>query len=110
MEIEPNRPSRLPYLSVLLVLMAAVGVRLIYLVIYSHLPEWEMLTVENWYHHNWAKSLADGNIIGDTTYFRAPFYAWCLGLLYAVFGASLWTARLFGLAIGFATFPFPTSS
>ncbi|MBU8934253.1 MAG: glycosyltransferase family 39 protein [candidate division Zixibacteria bacterium] len=85
------------------VLTLAVLTRLIYLWIYQGLPEWEQLTVDNNYHHHWAQSLASGNIIGDTTYFRAPFYSFCLGLLYAVFGPSLWVARLLGIAIGVAS-------
>jgi len=91
---------RRSYLPVLLIIALAVAVRLIYLTLYSQMPDWEMLTVDNWYHFNWAKSIADGNILGDTTYFRAPFYTWCIGSLFAVFGATLWVARLFGLLIG----------
>ncbi|RME20033.1 MAG: hypothetical protein D6800_13560, partial [Candidatus Zixiibacteriota bacterium] len=82
------------------ILLLAALVRLGYLWYYSTLPDWTQLTVDNWYHLHWAQSIAAGNVIGDTTYFRAPFYVWCLGLLYAVFGSSLWVARLFGAAVG----------
>ncbi len=82
------------------ILGLALVIRLVYLWQYASLPDWEFLTVDNWYHHNWARTIADGNVAGDTTYFRAPFYVWCLGLLYAVFSESLWTGRLFGLVIG----------
>lgn len=85
------------------ILLLACALRLIYLVQYSQLPDWDQLTVDNWYHHNWAQTIADGNIVGDTTYFRAPFYIYCLGLLYALAGPSLWIARLFGAAIGMAS-------
>ena len=84
----------------LAVLVLAIVVRLIYLWVYQSLPEWDQLTVDNNYHHHWAQSIADGNIIGDTTYFRAPFYVFCLGMLYSVFGISLWVGRIFGAAIG----------
>ena len=88
----------------LLVLIAiAMAVRMVSVVEYANLPDWTHLTVDNWYHHNWAQSIADGNVIGDTTYFRAPFYIWCLGLLYAVLGSSLWVARGFGLIVGLLT-------
>ncbi len=90
----------LPLISVLAV---ALVVRLWYLWSYSKLPDWELLGVDNYYYHNWATSIASGNILGDTTYFRAPFYAYCLGFLYALFGTSLWTARLFGVSIGVAS-------
>lgn len=84
----------------LLVLALALVVRVYYLNYYFHLPDWDQLTVDNYYHHHWAQSIASGNVIGDTTYFRAPFYVFCLGLLYALLGSSLWVARLFGLAVG----------
>jgi 4-amino-4-deoxy-L-arabinose transferase-like glycosyltransferase/tetratricopeptide (TPR) repeat protein len=81
----------------------ALILRLVYLIVYSGMPDWEQLTVDNYYHHHWARIIADGDLLGDTTYFRAPFYIWCLGLLYALLGSSLWVGRLFGLAIGLAT-------
>ncbi len=87
----------------LIVVGFALVVRLIYLWLYYHLPDWHHLTVDNLYHHHWAQVTALGNVIGDTTYFRAPFYIWCLAVLYAVFGVSLWVGRLFGLAIGLAS-------
>jgi len=59
--------------------------------------------MDNWYHHHWAQSIAGGNIFGDTTYYRAPFYIYCLGLLYAALSDSLWVGRLFGLVIGLAS-------
>ncbi len=84
----------------LLVLILAVSIRIFHLVQYSQMPDWDQLTIDNNYHHHWAETIANGNIWGDTTYFRAPFYIYCLGLLYALFGSSLWVGRLFGLAIG----------
>ncbi len=85
------------------VLLLAGLLRVIYLWQYQSLPDWDILTVDNNYHHHWAQSIADGNILGDTTYFRAPFYAFSLALLYTVFGASIWVGRLFGLLIGLSS-------
>lgn len=95
-----NDRSKLPLRPILLVALAALVIRGIYLWIYAGLPEWSMLTVDNWYHHNLAQVFADGNLLGDTTFFRAPFYIWSLGLLYALFGSSIWVGRLFGLIVG----------
>jgi 4-amino-4-deoxy-L-arabinose transferase-like glycosyltransferase len=97
-KVNPRLPTEL-----LLILAGALILRVIYLYCYAALPDWEQLTVDNYYHHNWAQSLAGGNWAGDTTYFRAPFYVWCLGSLYAFFGSSLWVARLFGTFAGLAT-------
>jgi tetratricopeptide (TPR) repeat protein len=88
---------------ILVVFALAILVRVVYLYQYHLSPFWEQLTVDNWYHHHWAQSIAGGNVFGDTTYFRAPFYIYCLGLLYAVVGDSLWVGRLFGLVIGLAS-------
>jgi len=94
-----KKPGKETYL-LYLILFLAVLIRLFYLYQYSRLPDWDQLTIDNYYHHNWARTIADGNIFGDTTYFRAPFYIYCLGLLYALFGASLWVGRIFGPALG----------
>ncbi|UCD62960.1 MAG: glycosyltransferase family 39 protein [Candidatus Zixiibacteriota bacterium] len=89
--------------GLLAVILAALLFRLVYLLLYQALPDWNQLTVDNYYHHNWAISIAGGNILGDTTYFRAPFYVYCLALLYHLFGISLWVGRIFGLVIGLAS-------
>lgn len=83
-----------------ILILAALVVRGAYLFYYSELPDWEQLNVDNYYFHHWAESIAGGNLLGDTTYFRAPLYSLCLGLLYFLAGTSLWVSRLFGLAVG----------
>ncbi len=98
-----TRGDRSSTYALWLVIGVALVIRVAYLLQYQHSAFWDQLTVDNWYHHNWSNSLAEGNLFGDTTYFRAPFYIYCLGLLYGLFGSSLWTARLFGMAIGLAS-------
>ena len=85
-----------------LVVVVALALRTAYLIHYSSMPDWTWLTVDNWYHHNWASTIAGGNLLGDTTYFRAPLYAWLLGLLYGLLGDSLWVGRGLGLLLGVA--------
>lgn len=89
--------------GLILVLAFAAILRIWHLVEYSSLADWSHLTVDNWYFHWWAQDIASGNILGDTTCFRGPLYAVMLGTLYAVTGASLWVARLFGLLVGLLT-------
>ncbi|MEW6050090.1 MAG: glycosyltransferase family 39 protein [Candidatus Zixiibacteriota bacterium] len=89
--------------TVIIVLAIAALLRLLYLWQYSSLPDWEHLTVDNNYHLHWAQSIADGNLAGDTTYFRAPFYVYCLALVIWLCGASLWTMRIFGIGVGIAS-------
>lgn len=83
-----------------ILLAAAFLIRLVYLVQYSALPDWTSLSVDNWYHLHWAQSIAEGNLAGDTTYFRAPFYVYCLAALWWLFGLYLWAARVFGILVG----------
>ena len=90
-------------IAIIWILFGALLLRIIYLAIYSGMPDWDMLTVDNYYHLNWAKDIASGNIFGDTTYFRAPFYIFCLALVFSLFGASLTIARIFGLVIGLSS-------
>ena len=74
-------------MDIIWIMLAALLLRIIYLIIYSSMPEWNMLTVDNQYHFNWAKDIASGNIFGDTTYFREPFYIFCLAAVFSLFGA-----------------------
>ena len=85
-----------------LITLCLVGIliRLLYLWEYSSLPDWEQLTVDNNYHHHWALSIVNGNLIGDTTYFRSPFYIFYLAGIYKIFGTSLWAVRLIGIIPG----------
>lgn len=82
------------------VLLVGLILRLFYLWEYSLLPDWSQLTVDNNFHHHWALSIVDGNILGDTTYFRAPFYIFYLAGIYKLFGISLWAVRLFSIIPG----------
>lgn len=90
-------------LILIAILIIGLVVKFGYLMYYRSLPDWDQLSVDNYYHHHLAQSIAGGNVIGDTTYFRAPLYIYCLGALYALFGDSLWVGRLFGLAVGLAS-------
>jgi 4-amino-4-deoxy-L-arabinose transferase-like glycosyltransferase len=99
----PKNSSKSNQQTLIIVGIAALAVRLVYLVLYQGLPDWDYLTVDNNYHHHWATTVASGNLVGDTTYFRAPLYAWLLGAAYALFGTSLWVGRILGMVIGSLT-------
>ena len=88
------------WIDLIIVLGIALVIRAVYLWQFSALADWNQLTVDNWYHHNWAMTIARGNIWGDTTYFRAPMYSWLLGAVYYLFGPTFLIARILGLCIG----------
>ena len=79
------------------ILLFGLVIRILYLITYSTLPDWDHLTIDNNYHHNWALSILSGNVTGDTTYFRAPFYIFYLAGIYKLFGVSLLAVRIFSL-------------
>ncbi|MFZ1682555.1 MAG: hypothetical protein WAU88_00355, partial [Candidatus Zixiibacteriota bacterium] len=54
--------------AVIILLAVALAIRIWYLIHYRSMPEWDHLSVDNYYHHHWAQSIAGGNIFGDTTY------------------------------------------
>ncbi len=85
---------------ILPILLFGLIVRVAFLLSYISGPEWDQLIVDSLFHHRWASSIADGNIIGAEPYFRAPLYIYALGGLYAIFGKSILVARIFGHLIG----------
>ncbi|MCX6827543.1 MAG: glycosyltransferase family 39 protein [candidate division Zixibacteria bacterium] len=84
----------------LFILLIGGIVRLAFLLIYLSRPEWNQLLVDSLFHNRWAESIASGNILGSQPFFRAPFYIYLLGGLYALFGDSLLVARIFGHLVG----------
>jgi 4-amino-4-deoxy-L-arabinose transferase-like glycosyltransferase len=74
--------------------------RLLYLMFYLGDPQWNQLLVDSLFHDYWAQSIADGNILGQEAFFRAPLYIYILGGIYTIFGHSLLAARIFGHICG----------
>lgn len=99
----PGRTSVGLHRGLFLLLAVALAVRFGYVLYYSSLPEWTQLTVDNYYHLHWAQRIADGDLLGGTTYFRAPGYIYALSAVIAIFGDSLWTLRIFGMLVGVAS-------
>lgn len=79
----------------------ALGIRLVYLFqIKSNFPGWDTPTIDPLYHDLWAKQIASGNILGAGPFFRAPFYAYFLGLIYAIAGPSFTVSKILQHIIG----------
>ncbi len=75
--------------------------RLIYFFqIKAGFPGWDTPTIDPLYHDLWAKQIASGNILGSGPFFRAPFYAYFLGAVYALAGPSLAVAKIVQHFIG----------
>lgn len=89
------------------VVLLAVGliVRLVYFLEYRSLLEFLHPTVDALYHHLSAKAIAAGALTSSEPFFRAPFYNYFLGLIYAFTGDSIGAARFIQLLIGSVTAP-----
>ncbi|MBI4811336.1 MAG: glycosyltransferase family 39 protein [Ignavibacteriales bacterium] len=84
----------------LFLLFLTLGLRFGYVAEMSQTSFLTQLRLDELYHNNWAKSIAAGNIIGDQIYFRAPLYAYLLGLCFALFGHSYIIPRIFQHFLG----------
>jgi tetratricopeptide (TPR) repeat protein len=79
----------------------ALAVRVVYFVqVKANFPGWDSPTIDPLYHDLWAKQIASGDVIGSGPFFRAPFYAYFLGFIYAIFGPSLAVAKIAQHLIG----------
>jgi tetratricopeptide (TPR) repeat protein len=88
----------------LIIFAVAFIVRLVYLLqarIYD--PQFDYPVIDALFHHQWALQIAGGDIIGSGAFFRAPLYPYFLGLIYAVFSDSIFTAKLIQMLIGALT-------
>ena len=85
----------------LVIFFAALGLRLIYFFqIKSNFPGWDTPTIDPLYHDLWARQIASGDLLGSGPFFRAPLYAYFLGLIYAVAGPSLTVSKIIQHLIG----------
>jgi tetratricopeptide (TPR) repeat protein len=88
----------------LAIFATALLIRLIYFFqVKANFPGWDSLTIDPLYHDLWARQIASGDILGSGPFFRAPFYAYFLGLIYAIFGPSLIAAKMIQHIIGAAS-------
>jgi tetratricopeptide (TPR) repeat protein len=86
---------------VLAIFALALLIRLFYFFqVKANFPGWDSPTIDPLYHDLWARQIAGGDILGSGPFFRAPFYAYFLGLIYAVFGPSLTAAKIIQHIIG----------
>jgi tetratricopeptide (TPR) repeat protein len=98
------RKNESKYVWALIVFAIAFALRIIYFIqIKANFPGWDSPTIDPLYHDLWARQIASGDIVGVGPFFRAPFYAYFLGLIYAVFGPSLAISKIIQHIIGSAT-------
>jgi len=82
------------------VFLLAFILRLIYLIQVKSNPHFFSPTMDPLYHDIWAQNIAEGNWIGSKVFFRAPFYAYFLAIVYKIFGHNYIIPRVIQHLIG----------
>lgn len=78
----------------------ALALRVAYLVEIYGTPLVTHLRLDEQFHRSWAESIAAGNILGDKIFFRAPFYPYWLGTIFALFGHGTLLPRVIQHLLG----------
>ena len=87
----------------LLIFIVAYVFRLAYIIEISDRPYFTAPAVDAEYHDQWAMDIADGEILRDEPFFRAPLYPFFLGSIYALFGHDYFAARVVQALVGSLT-------
>jgi tetratricopeptide (TPR) repeat protein len=82
------------------VFLLAFILRIIYLIQVKSNPHFFSPTMDPLYHDIWAQNIAGGNWIGSKVFFRAPFYAYFLAIVYKIFGHNYIIPRVIQHLIG----------
>jgi tetratricopeptide (TPR) repeat protein len=85
------------------VLGIAAGLRFAYLDELAALPFFDHPIMDASYHDAWARRIADGELIDDQPFFRAPLYAYILGGLYRISDGSYLLPRVLQFVLGALT-------
>jgi Flp pilus assembly protein TadD len=102
---EGGRGSDARRLTVTLVVIFAVAwlLRFLYVLDLRASPLAEAPMLDEYYHVEWAKTLAAGDWIGGQAFFRAPLYPYILGVLFALLKGSTFAARIVQVTYGALT-------
>ncbi|MGB3339887.1 MAG: tetratricopeptide repeat protein [bacterium] len=83
-----------------IIFLTALGLRIVNLEITRNNPFFNYPIMDEKYHDEWAQEIANGELFERVPFYRAPAYPYFLGMIYAIFGHSFYTARLIGIIIG----------
>jgi len=88
---KPKAPSDIPYKPIILIFIFTFLVRLLFILTmkqnaYSIITRY---TIDSIFYHKWALSIAQGDWLGHEVFFLGPFYAYFLGIIYAILGNKI---------------------
>lgn len=61
---------------------------------------YQALIGDSWQYDRWGQRIASGEWIGAEVFYQTPLYPYFLGVLYAVFGHSVWVVRIAQALLG----------
>jgi len=83
------------------IVLAALAIRLIYILQYRSSPTFVEPVMDPQYHVEWARAFARGeSFMAGEPYFRAPLYPWFLGMCFKLFGESMLVPRIVQALLG----------
>jgi len=85
---------------ILTIFVFAFILRIIYLLQVKSNPHFFSPTMDPLYHDVWAQNIAGGNWISGKAFFRAPFYAYFLAMVYKIFGHNYVIPRVIQHVVG----------
>ncbi|UCG62537.1 MAG: glycosyltransferase family 39 protein [Candidatus Zixiibacteriota bacterium] len=78
----------------LIVALAAVAVRVVYLIDWSRVPDFVIPMVDEKWHWLWSEEIINDSFWGEGAYFRGPLYPYFLALLSWITGGSIFLSKL----------------
>ncbi|MBN1405299.1 MAG: tetratricopeptide repeat protein [Candidatus Omnitrophica bacterium] len=92
--VDINLSRKFPdFLFSIIVLIAALSIRLIFLYQISD-SSFNPLYLDSSYYDSWALEISKGDVLGKEIFYGLPLYPYFLGLLYFIFGRSIFIVQI----------------
>jgi tetratricopeptide (TPR) repeat protein len=82
------------------IFLLAILVRISYAIKLNTFPQLNIQILDSEYYVNWAKQIAQGNILGDTIFFTEPFYAYFLAFIMKLSSHWLIITKIIQMSLG----------
>jgi len=91
-----RKPKNIPYFSIITVFVLTFLIRLLFVLTMRNnaLSIISRYTIDSIHYHEWALQIAQGNWLGNEIFFLGPFYAYFLGIIYAIFNNSVLAVQI----------------
>lgn len=84
----------------IVIFVLALLTRMLHFWAMSKSPIYEVLIGDAWQYDRWARQIAGGEWVGKDIFYQTPLYPYLLGLVYALFGHSVWMIRVLQALMG----------